>query len=321
MQGRKCASLLLAGLLQLAPFTARTLELGSAVANAPAAFVLKWAAGALAVAGTYHAVSAASAALVSPSTIQGTVGTRLSYHIKISDGNRRLPESWLIGGQEFAARGATTLSLPPGISLSLATGIISGIPTQAGDFPVPISAFEHANLTGAELDFTLTFNILGGTASAPAVSIQPSEATLHPGETLSLAATATGTGPLTYQWQHGTTNLTGQTSADLSITAVSAENAGQYQAVVTGSGGSATSSPVTVTIIPLSIEMLQVTAEGATITLATIPGRQYNVQAADTATASAWQTLQTITALDNTTQFIDPQVNNARRFWRYFPAP
>src|SRR5690348_8728222 len=96
MKTSKLASVILALFLQCAPFLTRTIQGWAGSAGSPAAIVMKWVIGALAVAGTYHTVSAATATLRSPSTIQGTVGTRVSYQIKISDGQTRLPESWLI---------------------------------------------------------------------------------------------------------------------------------------------------------------------------------------------------------------------------------
>lgn len=155
MRTCRTASLMLALLLQIMPAVGRFLPAATAVpAASPVVCVVQWILGALAVAGTYHTVSAATASLVSSSTIGGTTGTRLSYSIKISDGSTRAPGAWTIGGQNFTATGSTTAGLPAGLSLSLGTGIISGTPTQAGTFAVPITAYEHSNRTGGTLRFT-----------------------------------------------------------------------------------------------------------------------------------------------------------------------
>lgn len=164
------------------------------------AVVFKWVVGALAITGAYHTVSAATAVLASPSTVQGTTGTRLSYQIKIDDEKSRTPESWLIGGKTFAKTGSTTQSMPPGLALALNTGIIGGIPNQEGRSSVSITAYEKPDLHGGKLSFTLTFNIAAG-ASAPTITIQPAGGETIEGGTFNFAVVATGSAPLSF-WRY-----------------------------------------------------------------------------------------------------------------------
>ena len=408
MNSSKLASLVLASFLHFAPIAARTVQSLPALASSPVAIVLKWVVGALALAGSYHAVSAGSAVLQSPSTIQGTVGTRLSYQIKINDGERRQPESWVVGGQAFNAAGSTTAGMPPGLALSLTTGIISGAPTQGGTFPVDITAFENRNLGGHSLEFVLTFVIAGG-AAPPTITTQPLSGTAVEGTTFGFSVTATGTGTLNYQWQHAGQNiqgatgstltlspveltdagdygvtvsnaggsttsstatlvvtpatappvietqpvggtfeegasltlrvvtsgtrplsyqwrrngsdLTGQTSSSLTIAAVSAQDSGDYTVVVSGPGGSSTSASATITVLPLSAQLLAIDSGGARLLFHTVPGRTYVVESSDSAVAGTWQVVANVTATDTVSGFTDSQVAKPMRFWRYRPAP
>jgi hypothetical protein len=70
------------------------------------------------------------------------------------------------------------------------------------------------------------------------VNTQPVNSTNCPGTTANFNVNATGT-DLTYQWYFGPNPISGQTGSTLSITNVSAANAGTYSVVVTGACGSA----------------------------------------------------------------------------------
>lgn len=102
------------------------------------------------------------------------------------------------------------------------------------------------------------------TPTAPTFTIQPLATTISVGESFTLTAAATGTGPLNYQWKcngvivvDGTSTLPGDTSVTtgaqspiLKITSVSTNEAGVYTVQVVGAAGNATSSPAQVTVTP-----------------------------------------------------------------------
>jgi fibronectin type 3 domain-containing protein len=90
------------------------------------------------------------------------------------------------------------------------------------------------------------------TATAPTISQQPASQTVTTGQSATFNVTASGTGPLSYQWQKqvsGTwTNLSGATSASFTISSAQAADAGQYRVVVANAAGSATSNTVALTV-------------------------------------------------------------------------
>ena len=100
-----------------------------------------------------------------------------------------------------------------------------------------------------------------GTNIPPQITFQPQPASVYHGLTATLTAGASGTAPLTYQWQKGNvggslfTNLanggrfSGVTSNALTITNLAAGDTADYQVVVTSSYGTATSSPATLTVL------------------------------------------------------------------------
>lgn len=79
--------------------------------------------------------------------------------------------------------------------------------------------------------------------SAPSIASQPTGGSACSGQTVQLCVTASGAGPITYQWQLNGSNIGGATSS-----CYSAGTAGSYRCVATNACGSTTSNSVTVTI-------------------------------------------------------------------------
>lgn len=88
----------------------------------------------------------------------------------------------------------------------------------------------------------------------PTISSQP-PATLDvcAGEAISLFVTATGNGPLSYQWRKDGADIAGETSNTFSISNSIASDAGDYQCVVTDDDGSTTSATTSVSVNSLPI--------------------------------------------------------------------
>ncbi|HXX01556.1 MAG TPA: immunoglobulin domain-containing protein, partial [Candidatus Acidoferrales bacterium] len=84
---------------------------------------------------------------------------------------------------------------------------------------------------------------------APSITQQPSNQTVTVGQTATFSVKATGTTPLTYQWQKGTTPISGATSATYTTPATtSADNGSQFKVVVSNSVGKVTSNTATLTV-------------------------------------------------------------------------
>ncbi|MBI3416900.1 MAG: immunoglobulin domain-containing protein [Verrucomicrobia bacterium] len=318
MKPTRLTPLLLAAFLHIAPVASRVTQSVPTFSTSPTVVVLKWIVGALALTGAYHTVSAATG-LVSASTVSGTTGKRLTYQIKITGREVGLPDSWLVVDQLFNRPGTVTEGLPPGLSFSLNTMILSGTPTQDGTFDVDFTAFEHRNGGGGALSFTLTFVIAPG-AAAPVIAGQPVDSTIHLGEPLTLTMAATG-GNLAYQWKHDGADVPGANSASLNLTAVSASDAGDYVAVVTNPFGSATSAVAKVVVVPLVIGVSLQNDGSAVLNLQTIPGRSYVIEAADVVNPPTWNVVGEIVASGNADTFTDSTAQAAQRFWRYHAAP
>ncbi|MGE3163876.1 MAG: immunoglobulin domain-containing protein [Planctomycetota bacterium] len=85
--------------------------------------------------------------------------------------------------------------------------------------------------------------------TAPTISVHPSPASECPGGSVSLAVTASGSGPLSYQWRRNGTSVAGGTGSTLLLSGLSAATAGSYDVVVSNGCGSATSNVAAVTLL------------------------------------------------------------------------
>jgi hypothetical protein len=86
-------------------------------------------------------------------------------------------------------------------------------------------------------------------AAAPSITAQPANQTITAGQTATFSLTVAGTTPFTYQWQKGTTPITGATSASYTTAATTTADSGsQFRVVVSNAMGSATSNPATLTV-------------------------------------------------------------------------
>jgi hypothetical protein len=89
----------------------------------------------------------------------------------------------------------------------------------------------------------------GSNPVAPSITAQPQNATVDVGQTATFIVGASGTGPLTYQWQKNSTNISGATlSSYTTPDTTSADNGATFQVAVSNSAGSITSSQATLTV-------------------------------------------------------------------------
>jgi phosphatidylinositol-3-phosphatase len=113
--------------------------------------------------------------------------------------------------------------------------------------------------------------------AAPRITVQPANQTVTAGQSAAFSVIATGTAPLSYQWQKDGSAISGATSATYTTPpTTSADNGAQFDVVVTDSIGSVTSATATLTVT---------TASPLKITTTSLPNGQ--VQVAYSATLQA----------------------------------
>ena len=156
-----------------------------------------------------------------------TQGQNASFWV-VASGTAPLSYQWNINGTPVV--GATNASL----------ALTNVQATDAGSCTVVVT-----NAAGSVTSAVATLTVL----VPPGITTEPQNQTVTQGQTASFWVVASGTAPLSYQWNLNGTPLVGATNASLALTNVQATDAGSYTVVVTNLGGSITSAVATLTVL------------------------------------------------------------------------
>src|SRR6266403_1036591 len=105
-----------------------------------------------------------------------------------------------------------------------------------------------SNSVGSVTSGAATLSVNAG-AVAPSITTQPASQTVMTGQTATFSVAATGTGPLSYQWQKNGTAIIGATSSGYTTPPTAAsDNGAQFTVLVTNSVGSMTSGAAALTV-------------------------------------------------------------------------
>ncbi len=149
---------------------------------------------------------------------------------------------------------------PPNGGLGVAYQTFTGILTN-GSLTItatPNGLQPYFGINGFQLQFA------NQTFPDPSITINPSSQTVFPGTNVSFSVTATGSTPLTYQWQTnngvgpfvnvGNNSIfSGTTSNVLTVTGVTTNQGLSYRVIASNFNGSVTSSPATLTLLTLPV--------------------------------------------------------------------
>lgn len=277
-------SLLLAAALQILPFVRAALPAAQTATNL-IAVVFRWAAGATVALGSLHAVSGASTVITSPLTAKGTNGVPFSLRLTTA------PEQ---------AHVWTATGLPPGLTLFGTVGSalwrIQGTPAEAGVFDVRLTA-KDTPTSNAERTVSATLKLtIVAVGSPPGIVTAPTNLTVTAGQDVSFVVAASGTAPLSYQWRFKGAPLTNQTAATLTLSAVTPDQAGSYDVVVSNPVGSVTSAPAVLTVNPAPVTPVLTVAvlpDGPLVARFTATvGASYVIE--QSADFVGWQPVQTV---------------------------
>ena len=175
---------------------------------------------------------------LTPSTLPGAVvGVAYSQRLGASGGAAPYRFTNTVG------------NLPAGLSLS-SGGILSGVPAARGTNTFTVTATDSRGCSGSQ---TYALAILG---VIPAITVQPGSQTSSVGLTATFSVAATGSQPLSYQWQFNGTNLadngriSGSQSSTITISNLLFADAGNYVVAVANAFGSTNSQPALLTVVP-----------------------------------------------------------------------
>jgi len=179
------------------------------------------------------------------------------------------------------------------------------------------------NADGQSGTLTNAFTYAAPPGTPPSIVSQPANQVLGLGQMALFTATATGTAPLSYQWQLSGVNLadngriTGSQSNLLTLTGVLLTDAGDYQVLVTNAYGSATSAVASLAIVAPPLFLAPTRTDGAiALAWSATPGQTYQVQYTTNLTQPDWTNLLIVTATNSTATASDALSSSVQRFYR-----
>jgi outer membrane protein assembly factor BamB len=99
---------------------------------------------------------------------------------------------------------------------------------------------------------------------APSITMQPANQQVAVGQTATFSVTATGTAPLSYQWQKGGMSIAGATAASYTTpAAVASDNNSTFAVVVSNAAGTQTSNNATLTVTTGAVAPPSITKQPA----------------------------------------------------------
>jgi len=188
--------------------------------------------------GTLASSSATLTVLVPPTIVTQPAsaavlaGSNATFTVAAT-GTAPLTYQWLKNGAPISGATSATLTL---------TKVAA---TDAANYSATVA---NAAGTATSGTATLTVNLL------PAITTQPANQFGAAGSTINLSVTASGTGPLSYQWFNAggaladAGNISGSATATLTITALTTNEVGNYFVVVSNAFGSVTSANAAISI-------------------------------------------------------------------------
>src|ERR1035438_5552030 len=167
------------------------------------------------------------------------------------------------------------------------------------------------------------FHYLPPPPTAPSITTPPQSQTNNQGNAATFSVVAAGTPLLFYQWRFNGTNIAGATLSSYTKNALQASDAGSYSVFITNGVGAVTSVNALLTVIgaapPPQIDSLAKLPDGKfELEVGGGPG---NFAIESASGLSGWTQLVSLTATVAVFQYIDPDTNQASRFYRIRVLP
>ncbi len=158
-------------------------------------------------------------------------------------------------------------TLPTGLRLDSATGVISGTPTAAGRHAIVVTAENAAGTVATTVDLAILARV-----GAPVFTQQPRSVRARIGQTVTLSAAVAASPAATYTWFFRGGEFCNTDAPVLSLTDITAGYVGDYVCVATNSAGTATSATATLSLEFTGLVNLSARASVGTGANVVIPG-------------------------------------------------
>ncbi|RYZ23983.1 MAG: hypothetical protein EOO16_02630 [Chitinophagaceae bacterium] len=182
--------------------------------------------GTITSAGSVLSIAPVTAITTQPAaTLAVCSGAAATFSVAASGGS--LTYQWRKNGNNITGATASTYTIPAAAA------------ADAASYTVVVSGACGGSVTSSATALTLS--------PATAITTQPVASVACQNTSASFSVAASGNA-LTYQWRKGGSNITGANAATYTIASVTAADAANYDVVVGGSCGNATSSAVSLTV-------------------------------------------------------------------------
>jgi immunoglobulin I-set domain protein len=182
---------------------------------------------------TVNAATTAPAITTQPANQSVTAGQAATFSV-VASGTAPLSYQWRKNTANITGASASSYTTPATTSAD-----------NGAKFDVVVSN-TAGNITSAQA--TLTVN---SAPVAPTITTQPANQTVNAGQTATFSVVASGTAPLTYQWQKNGVAITGATAASYTTPVTTTADSGElFRVVVGNSAGNVTSNSATLTVNP-----------------------------------------------------------------------
>jgi hypothetical protein len=184
---------------------------------------------------TASAIAAAPAITSEPSDASITAGQAATFSV-VASGTAPLSYQWQKNGTAISGATSASYATPAAATADSGATFAVVVSNSAGS-----ATSRSAKLTVAP----------PGGPVAPSITVQPVDQSIRAGQTATYSVTATGPGPLSYQWRKNGTAIAGATSASYTTAAATtADNGATFAVVVSNSAASATSRSARLTVGP-----------------------------------------------------------------------
>jgi len=166
-----------------------------------------------------------------PTNQSVTAGQTATFSVAAT-GTAPLSYQWKKNGVNIAGATASSYTTP-----ATTTG------DNGSTFQVVVS-----NSAGSAPSATVTLTV-SAAAVAPTITTQPANQTVTAGQSATFSVAATGTAPLSYQWQENGANISGATASSYTTPATTSnDNGSTFQVVVGNAAGNTPSATATLTV-------------------------------------------------------------------------
>jgi hypothetical protein len=248
------------------------------------------------------------------------------------------PENFLTGGGSgfiisglvvcsnvnAGAAGFYELRAWEGVHATYEAAVAAGAKTGRSEIVAVVFGGGNPPVVGPDANKHRSFSLNAATPSVPlAIVTQPSSRIVLVGSNVVFGVTASGTGPLAYQWRKNGTNLTGPTSATLVLPNVNMEQSGIYTVFISNVSSNLSSAPATLTVgssffqPPAAQSSAAIQTQGFGLNLMLEAGRSFRVQTSSNLLSPIWIDVTNFVSTGAAIQFIDAAATNqTRRFYR-----